>query len=147
MKMFFSFLTGLLVGILGYFIFGWNDAFGPPANQDAVVVPVSITELGIKDRWLTGARAYISPLNGIWSNRKYSVLIVVPPSNGIETVINSSSILNLEVKGISIIQPMSISTRDFGLNGQQIAVKMIDEGVVFNQTYSSNQNITLRSGP
>ena len=123
-----------LAFMMGYIL---NAGIRPPAKQDQTVIPVAIIGLDEKTSWLEGAKACLVPLRAIQSPRRYYILVISPPGKKFTPTENASSTLNLLGGSKGGIQPIDITTRDFGINDDQVAVKLFDYpglGVTYKET-------------
>jgi hypothetical protein len=143
------FILGVLVGVVGFF---WVAIGGiaPPEPQDVISMDVSIAQLKPEDRWLEKVRFQVIPLDGVLSFHKYAILLMTPPPGGIPNS-PSGSLAGLDLTSSADpggIQPIGIKRGDFGPNGDQVAVKFIDELVRPDKyCYHPTQHLLIGSSP
>jgi hypothetical protein len=128
------FVLGVLVGSVGLLLWFPLD-IAPPMPQETIVRDLTFSKLKNEDTWLLDSQPRLVPLYGIKSGRKYAILIFVPSAKGVTTSPSHTTWLWLRYK--DYIQPIEISSSDFGPKGDEVVVKFIDEGVTFQQAYSS----------
>lgn len=157
------FILGVLVGVAGFF---WvaTGGIAPPAPQHITSIDVGIAQLKPEDRWLEKVRFQIVPLDGVLSLHKYAILLMTPPPGGIPNSPSGSSAgldltastaywTTVETPGRTYsfpegIQPVGIERGDFGPNGDQVAVKFIDELVRTDKSYyQPSQHLLIGSSP
>jgi len=138
-----SFIVGALFGAIVTF---WNLVGGdaPPDSQETTVRNLTYTNLKSEDSWLLNTQPSLVPLTNVRSSHKYAILIFTPSPNGIPISPAHTSILNLVTK--DLVQPIGISSSDFGPKGDRTVVKFIDELGAFQEVYSSASALTLTSG-
>jgi len=157
------FISGVLIATAVFFWIA-SGALVPPASQETSRIDVSITELKPADRWLERVRFQIIPLDGVRSFSGYAILLMTPPPGGVHPPPNSKATLDLtaskaywstvEAPGRTYsfpegIQPIGIESGDFGVNGDQPALKFIDEEARFDRSnyYNSSQPLWIGSSP
>jgi hypothetical protein len=140
-----GFFVVLCVGMLTAFFFGYtfNAGIRPPANQDQRFIPVTLVP-GQGNDWLVGTRAYLVPLPGIQSPRTYSVLVLAPPAVSKSTPSAPPMEMYLTGQKKGLVQPISISPKDFGNSGSNIVVKLFDNPSI-TPLWNSGDKLTLSS--
>jgi hypothetical protein len=124
----FSFLLGVVFGVGGY---AWHEIGGivPPADQETSRIEVSLGNLKPENQWLEKAHFQVVPLVGVKSPHDYFMILVTPPSGGVQVTLFSDVWLYLTSSGDSTVQPFELNKADFGPNGDQPALKFIEGGI------------------
>ena len=157
------FILGVLVGVAGFF---WvaTGGIAPPQPQDTTRIDVGIAQLKPEDRWLEKVRFQIVPLDGVLSLHKYAILLITPPPGGIprfpsgsladlDLTASTAYWTTVEIPGRTYsypegIQPIQIERNDFGVNGDQVVVKFIDELIPADKHYyQPTQHLLIGSSP
>jgi hypothetical protein len=121
----YSFALGVFVGIAGFF---WVaiGGFTSPVSQETARIEVLTAHLKPKDQWLEKVHFQLIPLDGVRSAHGYAILLMTPPPGGLSAGTNATTRLELTTQRDGG-QPIEIESMDFGPNGDQPAIKFIDE--------------------
>ena len=139
------FLLGIVVGLLVFKIGRILGAAQSP-EEDRVerMLPIRYVKLDPADEWLRSCQVSIVPLMGIYSDRKYCALVIVPDKDlGVDGSKKSTVYLGGYTSG-SVVKPIVLTLGDvISPRGGCVSVILLDFGPAQGFLPFSNSTIDL----